>query len=72
MRIVDPHTANALLHRKPEQIPPIMPMTTSPIQMQANVRKYKNLQIKLCILRLELNVKDIFNCPNVYSIKIDL
>ena len=44
MRIVDPHTANALLHRKPEQIPPIMPMTTSPIQMQANVRKYKNLR----------------------------
>lgn len=37
MRIVDPHTAQALLHRKPDQIPPIMPSATSPIQIQPNV-----------------------------------
>lgn len=40
MKIVDPHTAQALLHRKPEQIPPIMPATTSPIQMQPNVNRH--------------------------------
>ncbi len=37
MRIVDPQTASSLLHRKPEQITPIMPSNTSPIQMQTNV-----------------------------------
>lgn len=33
MRIVDPHQAQALLHRKPEQIAPIMPMSA----MQINI-----------------------------------
>lgn len=38
MKIVDPQVAMAMLHRKPDPIPaPIMPSTTSPIQMQTNV-----------------------------------
>ena len=37
MKIVDPQVAMALLHRKPDQIPPIMPSNTSPIQLQQNV-----------------------------------
>ena len=37
MKIVDPNVAMALLHRKPDQIPPIMPSTTSPVQLQSNV-----------------------------------
>ena len=37
MRIVEPQVAMALLHRKSEQIPPIMPTNTSPIQMQPTV-----------------------------------
>ena len=37
MKIVDTNVAMALLHRKPDQIPPIMPSTTSPVQLQSNV-----------------------------------
>lgn len=36
MRIIEPQTAMALLHRKSDQ-PPIMVTNTSPIQLQANV-----------------------------------
>lgn len=40
MKIVDPQVAMAMLHRKPDPIPtPIMPSTTSPIQMQANIMR---------------------------------
>lgn len=48
MKIVDPHMAQALLHRKPEQIPPIMPSTTSPIQMQPNVSIFV-FNLKSCL-----------------------
>jgi cleavage stimulation factor subunit 2 len=43
MRIVEPQVAVALLHRKPEQIPPIMPSTNSPMQVQSvgNLCKHK-------------------------------
>ena len=39
MKIVEPQVAMALLHRKPEQIPPIMPSTSNPISLQQNVKK---------------------------------
>ena len=41
MKIVEPQVAMALLHRKPEQIPPIMPSSTSPLQLQQNVKELK-------------------------------
>ena len=34
MRIIDPHQAQALLHRKPEQLAPIMPMSAMQINPQ--------------------------------------
>ena len=40
MKIVEPQVAMALLHRKPDQIPPIMPSNTSPIQLQQNVESF--------------------------------
>lgn len=45
MRIVDPQMAMALLHRKAEQIPPIMPSNTGPMQIQPNVNFLNDLQL---------------------------
>lgn len=55
MKIVDPQVAMALLHRKPDQIPPIMPSTTSPIQIQQNV------SFLFTKLNLHQNIKNILN-----------
>jgi cleavage stimulation factor subunit 2 len=52
MKIVEPQVAMALLHRKPDQIPPIMPSTTSTsIPLQQNVLIYISIYFFLFIFK---------------------
>lgn len=36
MRIVDPKVASNLLHRKPDQIPPLIPSSSGSMPLQTN------------------------------------